>query len=249
MTITKRYTVLIGVILFVLLFVSLVSACDSVAQPEKEKEVAVQINQMGKDYTFIFRGGAGQSQVKDITVEVIAPDGTKQTGTLSPDRVGNEVTITGTGCGDRVLVTVTYMNGYYYVIYDDLMDVISGFCDTPYYVAQNPCEGTSESSYMQPGGVAVIPDDRSVIIQANPNLNELEVQFRGGFGQNILSYIEVEFIEPDGTHEVKELSNASGDEVTFTSTQCIGRLVATAYFMDGMSYRFYDSLIRFLGRY
>ncbi len=245
---TKKIAFLIGVIVIGLIFGSFVLAQDQVIQPPKENEVAVQTNQMGKDYTFIFRGGAGQSLVKHIGIELIAPDGMVQTGELSADRVGNEIVMTGTGCGDRIRITVTYMNGYYYVISDDVMQILSGYCNKNLEVAPNSCEGASASPYMQPGEIQSPPVDMSVIIQANPDVNTLEVQFRGGFGQNIISSIEVEFIQPDGTHEIKELGNASGDEVTFAASQCIGRLVATVYFMDGSSYRFYDNLIKFVGK-
>lgn len=248
MSVAKKWVFFIGLVMVGLILGSLVLAQEQVIQPPKENEVAVQTNQEGKDYTFIFRGGAGQSQVKHIGIELIAPDGTIQTGELSSERIGNEIVMTGTGCGDRVRITVTFMNGYYYVISDEVMQVLSGICDTNRYVASNPCEGTSASSYMQPGDVELIPDGMNVTIQANPNMNILEVQFRGGFGQGLISSIDLDFIQPDGTHEVKNLGNTAGEEVTFKSTQCIGRLVATVHFMDGTSYRFFDNLINFAGR-
>jgi len=248
MSVTKKWVFFIGLIMVGLILGSVVIAQDQVIQPPKEKEIAIQTNQEGKDYTFIFRGGAGQSQVKHIGIELIAPDGTVQTAELSPERVGNEIVMTGTGCGDRVRITVTFMDGYYYVISDEVMQVLSAICDTNRYVASNPCEGTSASSYMQPGDIERIPDGMDVAIQANPEMNTLEVQFRGGFGQGLISSIDLDFIQPDGTHEVKKLGNTVGEEATFVSTQCIGRLVATVHFMDGTSYRFYDNLIDFVIR-
>lgn len=245
-----------GVLLF-----SFLASCSSVAsetgvfpspvvtvQPPANLTASVQLNQEGMYITAIFRGGYGQSLLKEIKVELISPDGTRSSGVIG-NIVGNSVVLKGSGCGDQVIGTAYFKNGKNYVILNEMMQYIRGICPADYYEVIDPCEKIANSPFFKPDPVQEIPANKSVIIQANVDISRIEVQFRGGFGQNLIKTIQVHRIGPDGSMETKNLGSRAGDEVVFTATNnCMDRISADVLFTDGTRYHFYDEVIR-ISRY
>lgn len=210
--------------------------------------VSVQLDQEGKSITATFRGGKGQSLLKKINLNVIYPDGTKVNGVLG-NVVGESVVLQGSGCGDQVMGTSYYLNGQSYAFLNEKMHYISGICPADYSPYSDPCAEIAASPAMNPNPVQDIPQNKSVIIQANVDISTIEVQFRGGFGQNMIKTLQVSRIGPDGSTETKNLGNMIGDEVTFTATNnCMDRIAANVSFIDGTRYHFYDEVLH-ISRY
>ena len=100
---------------------------------------SVQLNQEGMYITAIFRGGLGQSLLKEIKVEVSSHDGTRNSGVIG-NVVGNSAVIKGSGCGDQVIGTAYFKNGMSYVILNEKMQYIRGICPADYYTVVDPCD-------------------------------------------------------------------------------------------------------------
>ena len=217
-------------------------------QPPANMTASVQLNQEGMYITAIFRGGLGQSLLKEIKVEVISPDGTRNSGVIG-NVVGNSAVIKGSGCGDQVIGTAYFKNGMSYVILNEKMQYIRGICPADYYTVVDPCEEIARSPFFKPDPIQEIPANKSIAFQANVDINRIEVQFRGGFGQNMIKTLQVHRIGPDGSRETKELGNRVGDEVVFKATNnCMDRISADVSFIDGTKYHFYDQIIH-ISRY
>ncbi|OQA59932.1 MAG: hypothetical protein BWY45_00425 [Euryarchaeota archaeon ADurb.Bin294] len=248
--------VLIGATLVLILAGFSSVACDAgdfpvpvtTVQPPANLTVSVQLNQEGKYTTAIFRGGHGQRLLKEIQVEVIHPDGSKDSGVIG-NVVGDSVMLKGSGCGDQVIATANFKNGMSYVILNEKMQYIRGICPADYSPTVDPCEEIARSPSLKSDPVQEIPVNKSVVIQANVDISRIEVQFRGGFGQNMIKTLQVHRIGPDGSKETQSLGNNIGDEVVFTATNnCMDRIAADVSFIDGTMYHFYDKVIR-ISRY
>jgi len=217
-------------------------------QPPNNLTVSVQLNQEGMYTTAVFRGGHGQRLLKEIKIEVIHPDGSKDAGVLG-NVVGDSVILKGSGCGDQVVGTAYFTKGQSYVILNEKMQYIRGICPADYAPYVDPCEAVARSPSLKPDPVQEIPANKSVIIQANVDISRIEVQFRGGFGQNMIKTLQIHRIGPDGSKETKNLGNRIGDEAIFPATNnCMDRISADVTFIDGTQYHFYDKVIR-ISRY
>jgi len=250
---TKIFCVLIFLVIF---FFSSPVACETevavtsadAATLPNNMTVSVQLNQEGKYITAIFRGGMGQSLLKSIQVEVIHSDGSKDSEVLR-NIVGDSVVIEGSGCGDQVTATAFFKNGQSYQILDEQMYYIRGICPADFTPYLDPCAKIAASPYLKPSPVEEIPANKSVFIQANVDLRFIEVQFRGGFGQNLIKTIDVTRIGPDGSNETQILGNRVGDELIFPSTNgCLDRITANVSFIDGTRYHFFDEILH-ISRY
>jgi len=211
-------------------------------KPPANLSIGVQVDQVGKSVIVTFRGGFGQTLLKDLNISVISPDGTKETKSLG-FKVGDSVTFTGTGCGDQVTGTATYMNGIMYPFLYHKMPVLNSYCNLK-KTAVDPCDEISSSPSLVTENVTDIPANRSVAIQANVDIQRIDVEFRGGFGQNLIKNLEVTRHSPDGTEEKKILDNRTGSTASFNASNgCKERISADVTFLDGTTYHFFDKVI------
>lgn len=212
-------------------------------QPPANLSIGVQVDQVGSTITATFRGGFGQNLLKSLEIKVTSPDGTVQTKNLAW-ATGETVTFTGTGCGDQVTGTATYMDGIAYPFLNEIMPVVSGICASGYKTYTDPCEEIAASPSLKTDPVQEIPANKSVIIQANVDISTINVEFRGGFGQNLIKSLKVTRYAPDGTTETKDLGNQVGSIVSYqASNGCLERIGADVSFMDGTQYHFYDQVL------
>lgn len=212
-------------------------------QPPANLSIGVQVDQVGTKIISTFRGGFGQNLLKDLSITVITPDGKKETQKLGW-ATGDSVTFTGTGCGDQVTGTATYMSGMMYPFLNEMMEIIPDLCNSAPAEVTDPCSGIAASVSMKPDTIEAIPANRSVVIQANVDLQTIHVQFRGGFGQNLIKTLTVTMISPDGAKETQDLEPRVGSTATFrTSNGCMERITADVTFMDGTAYHFYDQVL------
>ena len=212
-------------------------------QPPTNLSVAVQVEQEGKQITVSFRGGFGQNLLKSLETSLTSPDGKEQTGSLG-FKVGDSVIFNGTGCGDQVTATATYMSGSSYQILSKKMPTLYSYCNSGAKAA-DPCAEIASSPSLQVQNLTEIPANRSVAIQANVDIQTINVEFRGGFGQNIIKSLEVTRYSPDGSEEKKQLDTKVGATVSFKSTtNCKERISADVTFMDGTTYHFYDKVLQ-----
>ena len=233
------------------LLTGLVSAADSgsfpvavqTIQPPENLSVAVQVDQVGSRVTATYRGGFGQMLLKDLQIELIRPDGSSDKKTLGKN-VGDFVTFTGTGCGDQILGTATYMNGVQYPFLNQTNEYIPGVCSADYVEAVDPCAEIAASPSLKPEPIVEIPANKSVAIQANVDIQTINVEFRGGFGQNVIKSIPVTRYGPDGTKDTQNLDNRVGATVSYKVTNgCMDRVAADVIFMDGTMYHFFDQVL------
>ncbi|MFH0966682.1 MAG: hypothetical protein V1862_03240 [Methanobacteriota archaeon] len=212
-------------------------------QPPANLSIGVQVNQEGTQIMVSFRGGFGQNLLKDIQISVIAPDGTEQTKSLGWE-TGETVTFTGTGCGDQVTGIATYLSGVQYPFLNETMPYLNGVCSAGYTPASDPCTEIAASPSLKPDPIVEIPANKSVAIQVNVDVSTIDVEYRGGFGQNIMKSLEVTRYAPDGSKETKLLDNRVGSTVSFNATNgCMERIGVDVIFLDGTMYHFYDKVI------
>jgi hypothetical protein len=212
-------------------------------QPPANISFGVQVDQIGTKIITTFRGGFGQNILKNIEISVISPDGTKQTQDLGL-KIGDSLTFSGTGCGDQVTGTAIYMSGFMYPFLNQMMEYQNSFCPVAHVEYVDPCEIIAASPSLKPDPIMEIPANRSVAIQANVDIRTIVVEFRGGFGQNLIRTIEVTKYSPDGTKEMKELDKRTGSSVSFkASNGCMERIAAEVTFIDGTKYHFFDKVL------
>ncbi|MDD1729500.1 MAG: hypothetical protein LUQ50_10575 [Methanospirillum sp.] len=212
-------------------------------QPPVNLSIGVQVDQMGSQINATFRGGFGQNLLKSLQITVTSPDGTSQTQNLGWE-TGNTVTFTGTGCGDQVTGTAVYMDGVEYPFLNEMMSSVSGICSADFREVTDPCAEIAASPSLKPDPIEEIPANKSVIIQANVDIRTINVEFRGGFGQNLIKSLKVSRYAPDGAIDIKDLGNTVGSTVSFeASNNCLDRIGADVSFMDGTQYHFYDQVL------
>ncbi len=242
---------LVGLILLSLTVIGIGTAAEAgtfpvpveTIQPPANQSIGVQIDQMGTTITATFRGGFGQNLLKSLQITVTSPDGKTETKNLGW-ATGDTVTFIGTGCGDQVTGNAVYMDGIEYPFLNEVLPSVSGICSTDYKVVVDPCEAIAASPAMKPDPIEEIPANKSVAIQANVDIRTITVEFRGGFGQNIIKSLKVTRYAPDGTTETKDLGTSTGSTVTFVaSNNCMERIGADVAFMDGTQYHFYDQVL------
>lgn len=212
-------------------------------QPPANLSIGVQVDQVGSKIIASFRGGFGQNLLSDLQITVIAPDGSEQSQKLGW-ATGDTVTFTGTGCGDQVTGNATFMNGVEYPFLNEMMPIVQGLCSTMHTDVTDPCAEIAASPSLKPDAIQEIPGNKSVIIQANVDIQTINVEFRGGFGQNLIRSLQITKYSPDGTKETKDLAGKTGSTVSFkASNGCLERIGADVAFMDGTQYHFYDKVL------
>ncbi len=247
----RTRALLVCLVLISLIAIGFVSATEATTfpvpvqtvQPPANLSIAVQVDQMGSSITATFRGGFGQNLLKSLQITVISPDGSSQTKNLGW-ATGDSVTFTGTGCGEQVTGNAVYMDGTEYPFLNEVLPSVPGICSADYAPVVDPCEEIAASPYLKPDPIQEIPANKSVAIQANVDVRTINVEFRGGFGQNIIKSLKVTRYAPDGTTETKDLGNKVGSTVSFlASNNCMERIGADVAFMDGTQYHFYDQVL------
>jgi len=212
-------------------------------QPPANLSIGVQVDQMGSTITATFRGGFGQNLLRSLQITVISPDGTNQTKNLGWE-TGNTVTFTGTGCGDQVIGTAVYMDGIEYPFLNEVLPAVPGICSGNFKAVIDPCVEIAASPSLKTDSIQEIPANMSVAIQANVDIRTIVVEFRGGFGQNVIKSLKITDYAPDGTVETKDLGTKVGSTVSFAaSNNCMERIAADVEFMDGTTYHFYDQVL------
>jgi hypothetical protein len=243
---------LFGVLVSLMVVVGVVSATGTgvfpvpieTIQPPANLSIGVQLEQEGKYITATFAGGFGQNLLSDIEISVITPDGTKQTQQLCGDNIGDNVTFMGTGCGDQVIGTVLYMNGVQYTFLNQMMAYLNDMCSASYTSPVDPCVEIAASPSLRTDPVQEIPANKSIAIQESVDISTIHVEFRGGFGQNLVKTIEVTRYTPDGSKDMKVLDNRVGSTASFkASNGCMDRIGVDVFFIDGTMYHFFDKVI------
>jgi len=244
-------TLMLGLLVSLMVLVGVTSAAGTgvfpvpveTIQPPANLSIGVQVDQTGTQIVATFRGGFGQNLLKDIQISVISPDGNKQTKSLGWS-TGDTVNFTGTGCGDQVTGTATYMNGEQYPFLNLVLPYRNGTCSAGYTPASDPCVEIAASPSLKPDAVQEIPGNKSIAIQANVAGPMIDVEYRGGFGQNMIKTLEVTRYSPDGSKEMKALDNHAGSTVSFKGTNiCMERITADVSFTDGTTYHFFDKVV------
>lgn len=219
------------------------SAANSVEKPPDNMTVSVQVDQVGKTITATFRGGKGQDLLKDILIEVMRTDNSREEKRLG-NTIGSYVELKGTGCGDMVSGTAFFKNGESYRFLSEKMNYLVGICSVDHGSFVDPCEAIAASPSLALDPVDEIPRNKFIAIQVNVDITRIDVLFRGGFGQNLVKDLKITRITPEGARETKELSNRVGDKVSFdASNNCRDRITADVSFKDGTSYHFYDDIV------
>lgn len=218
-------------------------AANSIEKPPDNLTVSVQVDQVGKTITATFRGGKGQDLLKDILIEVMRTDNTREEKRLG-NSVGTYVELTGTGCGDIVSGTAYFKNGESYRFLNEKMNYLVGICSVDHGSFVDPCEVIAASPSLALDPVDEIPRNKFIAIQVNVDMTRIDVLFRGGFGQNLVKDLKITRITPEGARETKELGSRVGDMVSFdASNNCRDRITADVSFKDGTSYHFYDDIL------
>ena len=128
------------------------------------------------------------------------------------------------------------------------MQYLKDLCPADYQPAIDPCQEISTSQYLKTEPIDIVPTNRTAAIQVNVDIGTIDVQFRGGSGQDIIKTIKVTQIGPDGSEETKTLINLVGDNVTFPATnKCMDRLTVDVIYLDGTEYHVYDSVLHYKG--
>ena len=212
-------------------------------QPPANLSVAVQVDQSGSTVTATFRGGFGQMLLKEMEIQLVRPDSSNETQPLGK-RIGDSVTFRGTGCGDQILGTATFMNGITYPFLNEILRIMPGVCTAGRAAVVDPCVDVAASPALQTQAVDEIPRNKTVAIQTSVDIQTINVEFRGGAGQGLVKSLQVTRYGPDGVNETKELENRVGSAINFTATNnCLDRVVADVLFMDGTRYHFYDKVL------
>jgi ABC-type Fe3+-hydroxamate transport system substrate-binding protein len=96
----------------------------------------------------------------------------------------------------------------------------------------------------------VIPVDQAIIVEASKSTlsfdPKIKVEFRGGSGMNIISYIDVKVTRSDGTVETARMTSPDiGAFVELTGTTGTDRVEVTYRLQNGNEYKAYDQVFEF----
>jgi len=96
----------------------------------------------------------------------------------------------------------------------------------------------------------VIPVDQAIIVEVSRGTlsydPKIKVEFRGGTGMNLLSYIDATVTRSDGTVETARLTApVIGDYVELTGTTGKDRVEVTERLKNGNEYKIYDQVLEF----
>jgi hypothetical protein len=84
----------------------------------------VRRDQIQPTIVVVFRGGAGQNQVRSMQVTLVRSDGQVSTQSLAPN-VGSEAVFTGTRGKDRVVIDATFTTSETFRVMDEVYDFYS----------------------------------------------------------------------------------------------------------------------------
>jgi hypothetical protein len=207
----------------------------------KELTTVIQMYQKGKEVIVSYRGGAGQSLLRSLEVQFTTPSNGTVTESLGT-RVGDQIVLFGTGCGDSVVVIADYYSGLRSVVASESLSVIQSVCETsPRYV--HPCTDLLRTFGSPLGDVDSIPREKDVAIQIGNNFRAVEVSFRGGLGQDMVKSILVFAYSLDGTIQEQELLSVTHDSVQFMTDGCGIRVLVQVDYFDGTSYTVIDEIV------
>ena len=96
---------------------------DPVSQPPKELSATVSADEdaMTHQITVTYNGGGGQQLIKALKVRFLMADGQVENRPLGSNK-GDSVTVQGTNKPDRVQVSVWFMDGTSYKIFDKVLN-------------------------------------------------------------------------------------------------------------------------------
>jgi ABC-type transport system substrate-binding protein len=94
-----------------------------VIPPFQQVSIQVTKNTVSVDpwVSVLFAGGSGQSYVTMITATIIRFDGNTETKSTMYPEIGTNILLSGSTRTDRVIVDVTYTDGYTYTAKDELV--------------------------------------------------------------------------------------------------------------------------------
>ena len=92
--------------------------------------------------------------------------------------------------------------------------------------------------------------DQAIIVEVSRGTlsydPKIRVEFRGGTGMTLLSYIDVKVTRPDGTVETARLTAPSiGDYVELTGSTGKDRVEVSSRLKNGNEYKIYDQVLEF----
>jgi hypothetical protein len=207
----------------------------------KELTTVIQINQKGKEAIVSYRGGAGQSLLRSLEVQLLSADNSTVTQSLGT-RVGDQVVLFGTGCGDKVVVVADYYSGVQQVVASEILSVIQRVCK-PSQEYVHPCTDVLRTFDSSMSSVVSLPQEKNVSVQIGNDIRTVEVSFRGGLGQDIVKSMLIFGYSADGTIQKQELLNVVGDSVRLTTDGCGIRVVVQVNYFDGTSYTIVDEVV------
>jgi hypothetical protein len=96
----------------------------------------------------------------------------------------------------------------------------------------------------------VVPVDQAIIVEVSRGTLSydpvIKVEFRGGTGMNLLSYIDAKVTRSDGTVETARLTSpVIGDSVELTGSTGKDRIEVSSRLKNGNEYKIYDQVLEF----
>ncbi len=96
----------------------------------------------------------------------------------------------------------------------------------------------------------VVPVDQAIIVEVSRGTLSydpvIKVEFRGGTGMNLLSYIDAKVTRSDGTVETARLTSpVIGDSVDLTGSTGKDRVEVSTRLKNGNEYKIYDQVLEF----
>ncbi|MBN1167418.1 MAG: hypothetical protein JXA44_09865 [Methanospirillaceae archaeon] len=85
----------------------------------------------------------------------------------------------------------------------------------------------------------------SITVAKDQIFNTITATFNGGFGQGLVSDIEVRVIMSDGRDEIQKLLPEMGNSVDFVGTSHKDEVMVAVWYKNGQSYKISDDFIGF----
>jgi hypothetical protein len=130
--------------------------------------------------------------------------------------------------------------------------LVAGCTQTPQQVpaTQTPTPSPTVLMTFTTTPTDVIPVDQGIIVEVSRSTlsfdPKIKVEFRGGTGMNLLSYIDAKVTRSDGTVETARLTAPDiGDYVELTGTTDKDRVEVTVRLKNGNEYKIYDQVLEF----
>lgn len=85
----------------------------------------------------------------------------------------------------------------------------------------------------------------SITVQKDQVFDTIIATFNGGFGQSLVSAIQVRVITSDGRDEIQPLGSNTGDNIQFVGTSQEDEVMVAVWYMNGDSYKISDQVLGF----